>query len=264
MTQAICFKNKFGYCKYQDRCFFRHVTIVCDDAKCDIFKCEKRHPKICKYYRDFGRCKFTLGCKYKHENPYAIFEKFEKILEELKENRIGNQNDTLAKEVDEKVGNFEKMLENQRKELDEKNASILSLELRLDDLEKKYVDEKKNKDKKIKELENAVRIKVNDEKVTETKKPVFKCSDCKFETCSKRGLNVHIRRKHTNLKDEQYPCECEFCDDTLDNESEMKMHLKMCHTMKETNFIFFHYICCKTYSAYKDVLDTELGLRCSN
>ena len=48
-----------------------------------------------------------------------------------------------------------KVLENQRKQLNEKNAQISNLELRLDELEKKYVDEKKSKDKKIKELENA-------------------------------------------------------------------------------------------------------------
>ena len=99
MTQSICFKNKFGYCKYKENCFFRHVTIVCEDAKCNVFQCEQRHPKICNYYRDFRRCKFTVGCKYKHE----IFEKFEKKLEELKQNRMGNQNDILAEKVDEKV-----------------------------------------------------------------------------------------------------------------------------------------------------------------
>ena len=85
MIQQICYKNKFGYCKYSERCFKRHVTLVCDDAKCEVFKCEKRHPKICRYYRDFRRCKFTVGCKYKHENHYDIFERFEDKLDELKE-----------------------------------------------------------------------------------------------------------------------------------------------------------------------------------
>ena len=93
-------------------------------------------------------------------------------------------------------------------------------------MEKKHLDEKKSKEKKIKELENAVKSKVIDEKMVNTKKPVFKCKDCNFETCSKRGLNVHMKRKHTNLKDEKYPSECDFCDQTLESEKEMKMHLK--------------------------------------
>ena len=48
--------------------------------------------------------------------------KLERKLEELKQNRMGNDNDNLAEKVDEKVGDFEKKLNNQRKELDEKNA----------------------------------------------------------------------------------------------------------------------------------------------
>ena len=105
MTQPICYKNKFGYCKYSERCFQRQVTLVCDDAKCEVFKCEKRHPKICRYYRDFRRCKFTVGCKYKHENQSI------KKLDELKLIRIGTNNDD--KRAEEKL--MEKMLSNQRK-----------------------------------------------------------------------------------------------------------------------------------------------------
>ena len=90
MTQAkVCFKFKFGFCKYSERCKYRHVTLVCDDYKCDVSKCEKRHPKICRYYRDYKRCKFTIGCMYKHENPYEVFEKFEKKLEEVTMNFTG-------------------------------------------------------------------------------------------------------------------------------------------------------------------------------
>ena len=66
MTQTICFKNKFGYCRYS----------------------EKRHPKICKYYRDFRRCKFTVGCKYKHENQNELFEEIKKKIEYLEHNMV--------------------------------------------------------------------------------------------------------------------------------------------------------------------------------
>ena len=81
MTQAgVCFKYKFGFCKFNERCKFRHVTLVCDDEKCDIDTCEKRHPKICKFYRDYKRCKFTVGCMYKHENQFELFENIDSIV----------------------------------------------------------------------------------------------------------------------------------------------------------------------------------------
>ena len=123
------------------------------------------------------------------------------------------------------------MLDNQRKELEEKNAQISGLELRLSELEKKYLDNKKNSERKMKELENTLKNKINDEKVDD--KPVFKCKDCNFDTCSKRGLLIHIKRMHTNLKDEKYPCECDFCENTLENEKELKMHLKTCHAARD-------------------------------
>ena len=44
MTQAICFKNKFGYYfKYADGCRYKYVTLVCDDDQCDFKSCDKRH-----------------------------------------------------------------------------------------------------------------------------------------------------------------------------------------------------------------------------
>ena len=236
MTQKICFKNKFGYCKYRESCFFQHVTLVCDDDKCDIFKCDKRHPKICKWYRDFRWCKFTLGCKFKHENKYDIFEKFDKKLEELKAINNNNGNDDLAKKAEEKLESVEKMLENQRKEIGEKNAQIASLELRMDDLEKKFTSEKKTKDKKIKQLENAVKNKKSDDEKKVTQNLTQNCKYCDFETTSGRGLKVHMRRKHTNVTDADYPAECEFCDLELKSESDMKMHLKISHTYSETKF----------------------------
>ena len=52
----------------------------------------------------------------------------------------------------------------------------------------------------------------------------------KLETSSKRGLYVHIKRKHTNSKEDSYRAECDFCELKLNSESDMKMHLRMNHT----------------------------------
>ena len=201
MTQAVCFKNKFGYCRYADSCRYKHVTMVCEDGQCEIQNCDKRHPKICKYFRDYRRCKFTVGCKYKHEN---------------------NQ---------EKINNLEKQMDKQKEKLEEKNAYILQLELRLGEIEKKFKEEQIRTDKRIRDLENANKSK-NNEKNEDTS---FKCKDCEFYTTSKRGLRVHIKKKHTNLKSDVFPIECDFCDDKLESEKEMKAHLKN-HMCKEAVF----------------------------
>ena len=72
MKQSICRKFKHGYCKYGDKCFFRHVKEICSDDTCNVFDCEKRHPKNCNFYRDYGKCKFTIYCAYKHEQQNNV------------------------------------------------------------------------------------------------------------------------------------------------------------------------------------------------
>ena len=74
-----------------------------------------------------------------------IFERFENKLEDLKQNRVGNQNEDLAKLIEETVEGFEIFLNSQRKELEEKNAQIKGLELRLSVLEKKVFRQLENK-----------------------------------------------------------------------------------------------------------------------
>ena len=101
-----------------------------------------------------------MGCKYKHEN---------------------NQ---------EKINNLEKQMDKQKEELEEKNAYILQLELRLGEIEKKFKEEQIRTDKRIRDLENANKSK-NNEKNEDTS---FKCKDCEFDTISKRGLRVHIKK----------------------------------------------------------------------
>ena len=49
---------------------------------------------------------------------------------------------------------MESIIETQKNQVEENNAIIASLELRVDELEKKFSNEKKYKDKKIKDLEN--------------------------------------------------------------------------------------------------------------
>ena len=99
------------------------------------------------------------------------------------------------------------------------------------DVENKCTSEKKSKDKKIKELEKAVKSKPDDAKKQVTK-VMLNCKYCDFETSSERGLKVHIKRKHTILTEADYPAECDFCD----LEADMKMHLKISHMHTEAKF----------------------------
>ena len=65
-AQNICFYNKYGFCKYLEKCRKYHENEKCENLNCEIRECPLRHPKICKFYRDFGFCKFSEWCKFSH------------------------------------------------------------------------------------------------------------------------------------------------------------------------------------------------------
>ena len=41
---------------------------ICKTKNCEISHCAKRHPKSCKYFNEFSRCKFSDYCRYKHDD----------------------------------------------------------------------------------------------------------------------------------------------------------------------------------------------------
>ena len=64
-TQNVCKFNKFGYCRYNKMCRNRHENKICENSSCEIFSCSERHPRECRYFREYNRCKFN-PCKFKH------------------------------------------------------------------------------------------------------------------------------------------------------------------------------------------------------
>ena len=46
----------------------------------------------------------------------------------------------------------------------------------------------------------------------------LKCEDGQFQKIWKRGLRAHIKQKHTNLKTQVFPIDCDFCDDKFESE----------------------------------------------
>ena len=66
MANLICCHNKYGHCKFQDVCHQNHVNEKCEDINCEIVNCQKRHPRKCKFFLEYKRCKFGDFCSYEH------------------------------------------------------------------------------------------------------------------------------------------------------------------------------------------------------
>ena len=98
-TGNICLYKKFGHCKFLDTCKHRHMETICENESCEIQSCELRHPKECKFFRDFARCKFGDYCSFKHKIRTSLSDDVtvKKALENLK-----SKVDILEKQNSEK------------------------------------------------------------------------------------------------------------------------------------------------------------------
>ena len=159
MKQNVCRKNKFGYCIYDDTCRNRHIEEVCSDKKCSVFNCEKRHPKICNYFREFERCKFTTYCRYSHKKPTEVIENNERMkaiedkLVEIEKNASSEKEETLDKQLNHKIEHLENEIKKIYSLINEKNVKIELFEKKFDKFTKTFEE----KVSQIQDLENKVK-----------------------------------------------------------------------------------------------------------
>ena len=117
--ETICKFNQFGYCKYLTHCRKHHIMDICPNIQCKEAACLFRHPRICKYFLDYGSCKFDSSCAFRHEsNTKNKDQEIEALKSELQviETKIRNleaQERRLEKleadiKVIENAGNSEK------------------------------------------------------------------------------------------------------------------------------------------------------------
>ena len=80
MSDKICQYEKYGICKLKKECPNYHPTLVCDDEKCTIKQCKKRHPVTCRY-ASVGNCQFGHNCKFDHRVMDDLKSHKNKIIE---------------------------------------------------------------------------------------------------------------------------------------------------------------------------------------
>ena len=232
-NQNICRYNKFGFCKYGEVCRKKYISEKCYESSCEVGACDLRHPKICKYYREFRRCKFGQYCYFDHKETDS--EALEKKVNEL----------TI------KVENLEKkMKEEHIVQLKSDSEKIKKLVQEKDDLIQELVKKIELMDQKINE-----RSESNQEKSL-VEKSVLACKFCPFEAKSVAGLKVHTKRKHTFKEIDSYPTKCEICESSIENKLMMKRH------MKDHSFKRIEYKCldCNFFSSKETEMEVHIGM----
>ena len=125
-THNVCLFNKFGYCRYNETCRKLHVNEMCEDNSCQFLKCSQRHPKACKWYRKYKRCKFN-PCKFSHKDDLEELKlDNQKALQKIDDIEIilaeKNELENKRKEFDNKIDNLEKEIKNLETAVVEKEA----------------------------------------------------------------------------------------------------------------------------------------------
>ena len=271
-TQNVCSFNKYGFCRYQERCRKYHEKNLCENAKCVVRECVLRHPKFCKYLRDYGHCKFGEWCFFSHKlsiknynidndeikelndklndlnnkiktcetNIMDKSNEIEALEKKLSEKDTIEQREEVLIKFDTKIETFEGKLNTMKMCLENKDDYITNLEAKVKDVESKHdnfvkIQEAENieNEKKLQTLLEKLSILENS--IIKNSSELLKCTKCKFETHSEQGLKTHITRKHTIISSTGYPKKCELCEKQFNNPKDFKMHWKT-HSYKEAKF----------------------------
>ena len=62
----FCKFHQFGHCKFGSTRRKFHTKETCNTFKCIISDCSYRHPRQCKFFVLYGRCKFGTDCSFLH------------------------------------------------------------------------------------------------------------------------------------------------------------------------------------------------------
>ena len=178
----------------------------CENQNCDIRSCNKRHPRPCKFFINYGRCKFS-PCSYSHKqssSPYELNGICEKQNIEIR--NLKKQIEEMKDRLDalEKVNNLKVSKSN------EKSARPLSSVIQLvPDLQKEINRAVSNN---IPQLDGDCTAEVNVQENTVHGKE--KCSTCELYFYSEEELLDY-------MKENSITYVCDVCQELFISQWEM-------------------------------------------
>jgi hypothetical protein len=216
MAPKLCQNYKYGHCKYGNSCKLRHNSQICVDKSCEKYNCEKRHPRECFWYKQYGRCKFS-PCSYSHK--------------QVTDCDCKSEIDALKEQV--------KNLENNLKHV---NENFLDETLKCDHCEYKTVSAKKlrqhikrNHDEIV--VEESERETVLEDKVKTLEKFVAKLEEkVEILDLSRQGFNHSdfsgFDKFHNLIRSNSLEMKCDQCEYVGRNVARLDKHKELRHEHK--------------------------------
>ena len=77
MEEEVCMFNKFGYCRFKEKCVKTHYQEICKENESCKAKnhCSKRHPKKCREYGEQKRIQNEASQPFETQGNNEIKEK---------------------------------------------------------------------------------------------------------------------------------------------------------------------------------------------
>ena len=215
-NESICKFNQSGFCKYQTHCRKQYIMDICPTSLCSNMSCSLRHPKVCKFFTNFRRCKFGESCAYLH-GPNIETD-------------------------DVRIGELEQEIKNLQAKINEIETSLLKLEHIEERI--KSVEESNNKNcESIKDVKNSLNQKAS--QFDEMKKT----SDERNLQLNELALNFSIiissvddlekssaQHRHllNHLSEQTQKFQCHLCGQTCQNQQTLQNHIQRSHRTPKT------------------------------
>ena len=146
VSDILCKFYNMGYCKYQDKCSFKHSTEICVEVKCKKQKCIKRHPKKCRFFFLRGFCKFKNDCMFSHK-AFASpeIQSFQAEIERVKKENSDLRERKKALEAD---------LNGKKEKIDDLQEEVKEMKVKLSNVESEYLETKEVNETLLSDVEN--------------------------------------------------------------------------------------------------------------
>ena len=239
-SEVICRFNQYGYCKYGNHCFRKHVDKICENGRCSASNCKLRLPRNCKYFFRYRYCKFGQFCRFNHEE-IGKKQKSEEIdtlkidIEKFKQEI--DEKDKHINRKESEIQELEKSLGLQGEGRDRFKDKIDDLETRIKDLEKENKELKNNMEEIREENESLNNeIAVNDMLFESFKermrdKYLYNTEDEESDYESDDDIREKRREIFRRKKaEERFKTNlCQVCDFKAKNAAGLKTHQRMKH-----------------------------------
>ena len=220
-----CHHNNLGYCRFREKCRYKHYFDVCSKSICRDKRCPYRHPRTCKY-GDLCRFQIRKVCLYNHRNNNvnedSLLEKgeAEKLVKQVKEleTEISDLKITIEKK-EQRLSEVDKFISDQN--------NILK-ELKQDNL--KLKDDSREKQIKIGNLNEELNSKIVEIKKL---KAGLQCYKCDFQAYTGNAFIIHLSKEHSLVNEKIL--KCEKCDFSCTKEKELVNHRSSEH-VESVNF----------------------------